>query len=239
MQVNASAERALDYIAQRAGDVRSAYTPGAMPSFGDVAGDRSGTASALDPLSVALPEGAYFITSDAGRDLYTRDGSLTLLDGTLVTRSGLPVLGFTSTGATAGALAIDPVDRALGRVQRVRVESDGSVAYDRAVVDPRTGIREVRRVSIGRLALARFPAASKLGIVDATHASAPTGVVPHVGRPGDGNFDVLLTMRRNASGIDFDRSLEKLKDAYMAFDAVAAAHKAQGNLGKAAMDLLK
>jgi len=239
--VSASTERALDYIAQRASDVQRAYAPGAVPAFDDVANARSAVSKNVDPLSIALPNDAYLITRDAPSDpLYTRDGGLQVRDGLLVTQRGSPVLGYASAeNAPVGDLAIDPVDRALGRVQNLRIEADGTFAYDRTVVDPRSGTREMQRIAVGRLALARFPAATKLGIVDATRASAPAGVVPHVGRPGDGNFDRVVPMRREGSHIDIDRSLEKLKDAYTAFDALAAAHKAQSKLGKTAMDLLK
>jgi hypothetical protein len=239
--VSASTERALDYIGQRARDVQSAFAPGAIPAFGDVASDSNGVVASFDPMHVALPQGAYLITRDAnGRPLYTQDGCLSVRDGTVVAASGSPILGFApKDGSSLGSISIDPVDRALGRMQRLRLETDGRVVYDRAVVDPRTGARELQSVTVGRVALARFPIASKLNAVDATQASAPAGVVPHIGAPDDGNFEPVAPMRRNLSHIDFDRSLQKLKDAYTAFDAVAAAHKAQGNLSKTTMDLLK
>lgn len=241
MQVSASTERALDYIGERARDVQAAFTPGAAPSFDDVANQREKSHASFDPLDVALPEGSYLLTSDEqGRVLYTRDGGLRVRDGMLLTGSGSPALGFLATeGSSPQPLALDGVDGALGRVAHLRVDADGSVAYDRAMVDPLTGAREMQRVVVGRLALARFPAATRPGIVDAERVSAPPGVVPHIGRAGDGNFGTLTPLRRAESHIDFDRSLDKLKEAYVAFDAVTAAHKAQGNLGKTTMDLLK
>ena len=162
-----------------------------------------------------------------------------MLNGTLVCSNGRPVLGFANDGTTAGPLTVDAVDDALGRVQNVRIESDGNVTYDRRVVEPRTGESQVQRMSIGRLALARFPAATKLITAgDGTVTAAPD-VVPHTGRAADGNFGAIAPMRRDESRIDFDRSLERLHDAYVAFDALQAVHKAQGQTGKVAMDLLK
>ena len=238
MQVSASTERALEYVDARASDVARAYTAGATPLFGDVGGP--GTAQKdFDPMSVALPDDAYLVSRGDRRTSYTRDGALRLDEGTLCDSSGAPIVGFEGDNSAMGTLSVDPVDAALGRVRNARIEADGSLAYDRFAFDPLNGREEKERVVVGRVALARFPAATKLRMLDAIHTEPSQGVIAHVGRPGDGNFDRLSPMEHNGARIDFDRSLEKLHDAYVAFDAVAAAHKAQGNLGKTVMDLLK
>lgn len=46
-------------------------------------------------------------------------------------------------------------------------------------------------------------------------------------------------MRRERSRINVDESLARLKDAYLAFDALQAAEAAKAHVGKTAMDLLK
>ena len=46
-------------------------------------------------------------------------------------------------------------------------------------------------------------------------------------------------MQRERSRVDVDESLARLKDAYLAFEALQAAEAAKGRLGKTAMDLLK
>jgi flagellar basal body rod protein FlgG len=238
--INSATERSLDLISQRASDVYKAFTPGALPEHSDVETDGPSSRSVLDPLAVSAPEDDYFITSDdRGRATYTRDGELRIVNATLVGSNGRAVLGYGNAEGGVAPLKIDAVDDALGRARNVRIESDGDVVYDRRVVEPRTGQTQLQRVTIGRLALARFPAATKLLTAgDGTLAPAP-GVIPHTGRPGDGNFGVIAPMRRDESRIDFDRSLERLHDAYVAFDALQAAHKAQGQTGKVAMDLLK
>jgi flagellar basal body rod protein FlgG len=240
MLINAATQDALDRIAQRTQDVQRAFTPGAAPQFSDVATERTTSRPSLDPLSVAAPADAYFLTSDErGRTVYTRDGCFHVRDGALVGNNGRAILGFTSPNGTTAELHVDPIDEALGRVSDLRIEPDGTLAYDRTTVDPQSGARERERVGIGRLALARFPAGSKLPSIDANHVAAPLGTLPHVGRAGDGNFATVTPMRQEESRVDFDRSLERLEEAYVAFDALQAAHKAQGMLGKTAMDLLK
>lgn len=240
MMVNAAAQDALDRIAQRAADVARAFTPGAIPQFGDVATASASARATLDPLSVAAPPDAYFVTTDErGRRVYTRDGGFTLCGGALAGANGRPILGYVTHDGAASELRVDPVDEALGRVQDLRIETDGTLAYDRTVIDPRSGARERERVAVGQAALARFPAATKLNAVDANHVIPPPGTLPHLGRAGDGNFPGVTPMQREQSRIDFDRSLDRLEEAYVAFDALQAVHKAQGSTGKTAMDLLK
>ncbi len=240
MLINSATERSLDLISQRAADVYKAFTPGALPEHSDIETDGPQSRAVLDPLAVSAPNDDYFLTVDErGRTTYTRDGQMRLADGSLVGSNGRPMLGYTNTASSTTELRIDPVDEALGRVRNLRVETDGAVAYDRRTVDPRSGIAHVQRISIGRLALARFPAATKLSNAADGTVLPPPGVVPHVGRAADGNFGKLAPMRRDESRIDLDRSLERLHDAYVAFDALQAVHKAQGQTGKVAMDLLK
>jgi flagellar hook protein FlgE len=237
--ISSAVSRALDDIAVRERDVLQAFVPGATPERADVA--KAATfRPAIDPLSVAPPDGAYLMTSDdRGRMLFTRDGTLAIENGTLVDSQGRAMLGYTRDGAALGPLTVDPVDAALGFAASARIESDGSVTYERAAIDPRTGRRDLQRTSAGRVALARFAPGTKLQAVDAQHAAAPLGVVPHIGRPGDGNFGPIIPFAREASGIDIDAGLQRLQEAYLALDAIRAAGSAQGSVAKTTMDLLK
>lgn len=231
---------ALKRIADRANDVLAAYTPGAIPQFGDV----NGTAPPLpidDPLSVAAPPGTWFVTQDdRGVRGYTRAGTFQIgTDGTLQTVDGARVLG-TSSGSTALApLRLPEPDRTLGRTDDAHVEDDGVLAYTRASIDPRTRERSVERATVGRIALARFPAGSSPQRLDATHFGAVAGIVPHVGAPADGGFPPLATRTRDIGNVDIDTGLQRLSEAYVAFSALQAANKAQGAGSKVVMDLLK
>jgi flagellar basal body rod protein FlgF len=82
---------ALRRIADRANDVLAAYAPGAEPQFGDVRVP-SAPQPAADPLSVAAPSGAWFVTLDErGARSYTRAGSFHIgADGMLQTPGGAP-----------------------------------------------------------------------------------------------------------------------------------------------------
>lgn len=230
---------ALDRIAERAADVRRAFTPGAQSRYDDVATTPSSTFT-LDPLSTAAPDGAYFVAAgEGGRKFYTRDGSFVLRGGRLSNAEGEAILGFTPRGNALSELRIDPVDDALGRTGAIGIEPDGSVVYRRITVDPRTGTREPQRVVVGRIALARFPAGTRLETTDGSHLAAPDGAPVHVGLPQDGSFAALAPMRRERSNIDIDESLARLKEAYLAFDALQAAEAAKAHVGKTAMDLVK
>ena len=69
--------------------------------------------------------------------------------------------------------------------------------------------------------------------------ASPAGVQPRIGVANDGAFGALTPMRRERSRIDVDESIARLKEAYLAFDALAAAEAAKARLGKTTMDLLK
>jgi flagellar basal body rod protein FlgG len=240
MFLNAGMSAALDRIAERASDVRRAFTPGALPVNGDVATGAARARFTLDPMSMQAPDGGYFVVAgDDGARAYTRDGSFRFSNGRLETEDGRPVLGRRQPDGPLESLTVDPVDAALGRVGAARVDDDGGVRYARSMVDPRTGKRTNVDVSIGRVAVARFPASTALESKDGRTFAPPQNVVPHVGVPLDGTFAALTPHRREESRVDIDRSLERLKDAYVAFDALAAAEAARGRFGKTVMDVVK
>ena len=239
MFLNAAMSAALDRIAERAADVRRAFTPGALPEHDDVLTPAASSDFTLDPLAVSAPEQAYFVTTDdQGRTAFTRDGSFSLRDGMLVDGEGRAVRGVRAAGGEPAELRVDPVDGALGRVREARVERDGSLVYRRETIDPRSGARESQRVVVGRVALARFPSGTRLR-GDGDELQAPPGITPETGLPGDGRFAPVAPMQRDRSRIDVDESLIRLKNAYLTFDALQAAEAAKSHLGKTAMDLVK
>lgn len=240
--VNASPVDAYDRIAARAADVRDVFRPGALPLNDDVRSAPLSTPS-LDPLSVVPPPGAWIVTraSDGTRS-YERDGTLELGDGVLRTRDGAEVLGYPrgdARGAVPVPLRVAPVDAALGRASEARIEPDGTVAYARTTIDPRSGARSLERVTLGKVALARFPAGTHPQRLDAAHVSAPPGVAPHLGTPGDGTFGPLATFSRDAGSVDLAASVEKLNEAYRAFEAIGAAVRTQSSVIKTTVDLVK
>jgi flagellar basal body rod protein FlgG len=238
--LNPSMSAALNRIAERAADVGRAFTPGAVPQRDDVATPAPSSGFTLDLLSVAAPDGTYFIVSDPrGHAAYTRDGAFALRDGRLVAADGAPVFGVRTPGDELTELRVDPVDAALGRIGQPHIEPDGSFAYRRSAIDPRSGARNVQRVVVGRIALARFPAGTRLDQRDPNRFFTPPGEAPQVGVAGDGGFGQLAPMQREHSRVNLDESLARLDDAYLAFDALAAAEAAKGHLGKTVMDLLK
>ncbi|HYL26332.1 MAG TPA: hypothetical protein VEW74_00790 [Candidatus Nitrosotalea sp.] len=238
--MNPSLTAALDRIAERAADVRRAYTPGAIPRYDDVATPAAASDFTLDPLAVAAPDGTYFVTvGEANRRAYTRDGAFALRDGRLVDSNGDPLLGARAGSGESGELQVEPVDAALGRIAGPAVESDGTFVYQREAIDPRSGKRTSQRVVAGRLFLARFPAGTRLQTSDGTRCAPLNDVAPQIGFAGGAAFGSIQPMRRERSRIDVDQSLIRLKEAYLAFDALAAAESAKAHLGKTAMDLLK
>ncbi len=233
---------ALARIAARANDVLNAYRPGAQAAFADVRAINAPIGS-TDPLSVAAPPNALFVTSTpTGERSYTRDGRFGLRDGRLVSANGDAILGFppgAAPGANPQPLLADTRDVALGRTASAQIGSDGVLAYDRTAIDPRTGERRLERVAIGRIALARFPAGSEVANAGEGRLSGPRGVPAHLGTAADGTFAPLVPRARDTGSVDITTALVKLQDAYLAFDALRAAGMAQNGTAKTAMGLVK
>ena len=238
MMISAATTHALDDIAQREVEMRAAFTPGAAATHSEIAAPPS-LERDLSPLSVAPSGDGYFVVRDsAGGELFTEDGAFGLEHGTLVDRNGMPVLGYSRSG-TLAPLKLDPIDEALGRVRNLHIEADGALAYEKAAIDPLTRQPDRIKVVVGRIALARFSAATRLESVDHTRWRAPSGIPPHLGVPQDGNFLPLVPYAHRGSAIDPLTGIERLQESYLAFDALRAAHNAQGRVEKMAMDLLK
>jgi flagellar basal body rod protein FlgG len=240
--IAAATADALNRIAARAQDVARAYSAGGFAASSDVNTARSPEYSA-DPLSVAAPPNAYFVSENSGgARSFTRDGGFTFERGMLCGSDGAAVLGYPggdARGTLPVPLTLPANDVALGRCTNVRVESDGTVSYTRSTIDPRTTERSVERVTAGRIALARFPAGTQPVRLDERRVAAPQGIPAHLGTPADGTFAGLATYARDTGTVDVDTSLAKLSEAYRAFSALAAANKARGGTDRTAMDLLK
>lgn len=240
--VGASPLDAYERVLSRAQDLRDAFRAGAVPLNDDVRTAPQVTASS-DPLSIVPPPGAWLVTRGAdGVRAYERDGALALESGVLRTRDGAEVLGYPggdARGAVPVPLRIADTDRALGRGTDARVENDGTVAYTRAAIDPRTGLRGVERIVLGRIALARFPAGTQPARLDGARVAAPHGVVPHLGTPADGTFPALATFSRDAGTIDIAAGVARLDEAYRAFEAMSAVMKSRASVQKTTVDLVK
>jgi hypothetical protein len=227
MLISDSTARALENVAARERDVLRT-----LPAEG------SG-----DPYAVQIPcqapSGAYFITRDeSGRRLFVRCSGLYLNGPDLTDGNGRPLLGYANAGGALQPLRTDAVDASLGLAQNARVGSDGTVTYDRSTIDPATGNRTFQHLTIGRLALARFPAGTRLEGGD-SYAAAPAGIAPHIGLPGESGFPPLPSILQTAPDGELDSGLVRLQEAYMALDALRAAGAAQGSVQKTVMDLLK
>ncbi|MDQ2872930.1 MAG: hypothetical protein M3R35_07380 [Candidatus Eremiobacteraeota bacterium] len=239
MLISAAIARAREAVAARERDVLQAYTPGARPERSDAAAPANADFT-LDPLSASAPPDTYFASSsERGNTSFSRDGRFAISSDTLVDGHGRPVLGYHDGSDALAPLRVNAVDAALGYANGARIERDGSVTYERATIDPRTGNRETQRISIGRVALARFAPGTPLQAIDAARFTAPAGAAPHFGRATDGNFAALTPNSREGSRVDIDLGLQKMQEAYLSLDALQAADRAGRDLEKTAMDLLK
>jgi len=242
--INPGPAQVLADVAARASEMLHAYEPGY-----ETADDRIRSATlarsepALDPMSVAGPEGAYFAGVDPnGTPFYSRDGSFRLEGSSVTWADGSAVLGYPAGSAPGSApvkLRVDPIDAALGRVGEPHVEADGSVAYTRTSIDPKTGKKNDERVVAGRVALARFPAGTAVVPVSATRVGLPAGIAPTLGSPGASGFGQLTPKSRDLGSVNFEAGLDQLREAYLALDAMSASDRIADKDAHVAMDLIK
>lgn len=240
--IDGTAARMLAAIAARANDLLGAYTNGAEPAFADTAASARTIMKSSNPLGVAAADG-YFIVDDRGRRAYTHDGDFVFARGALLSAAGSPVYGYAGDEARSrgilSALRADPVDAALQRCRDLRIEADGRVVYTRTARDAATGAARPERVTIGTVALARFPAGTAPLHGTAAALAGPPGTAVHVGVPADGNFAPLATFARDRGTIDVEAALRGLQEAYEAFGALQAAQAARGKIERGALDLIK
>jgi len=238
--IDPNVSAALERIAARERDVLHVYEPGFEPESAQAASAPRALASS-NPLSVAAPEDTFFVVPGAGGTVrLTRDGAFSIVGGTLRERSGAAVLGF-APGETRriAPLCVDPYDAALGRIAHPRVDADGTFAYERTGIDPRTGAARLERVVVGRVALARLPAGAQAQHLDATHVAPPPGMTPRFGAPSDGTFGSLFTGARDLGRLDLVEGIARMHDAIERYEALRAANHAKGALEKSALDLVK
>jgi hypothetical protein len=230
--LNAATARALADLAARANDILHAYDPEYVPAFNDTRGAQHSLPNE-DPLAVTVPNGAYFVVGVGGERRYTRDGRFEVRDGALQTKDGADVLGYLRDGREAlpQPIRIDSVDAALGRAGDLHIEADGTIAYSRSVIDPRTMQRISQRVVVGTLALARFPAG--------TDARRTGEITPYLGRPAQEGFGSLRARARALGATDINLGIAKLQEAYLTLRALGAVQEARGELDAGAMDLVK
>jgi len=238
--LDAGVARAIEAVEKRGDDLRMVYTGGALPNFQDAIRPERAEITG-DPLSLVLPEDAFLVAGDPNRPTFTRDGALAVRDGVLVSSDGTPVLGFVD-GDGSGIpkpLSIEKNDALLGRARDLRIEPDGVFGYARDVIDAATLETNVERVVVGRVALARFPAGTRLEKVDASHAKPPASVIPFVGTPNDGSFASVEVQRRAVGRLDSDAAIARLQEAYLTMRALGAEERTRNAFARGAFDLVK
>lgn len=237
-----AASAALLHSVETLGDDRAhASDPGYEPINRDLASHSTRTiADTRDPLAVVPPTGTYLVTGGPEGRAYTRNGILQFEGGELRTSDGNPVLGW-APGANANdppvPLRADPVDAATDRLRNAQIGSDGTVSYERTSVDARGGKVSSERVTLGRVALARLPAGTRVDrVANAEIAPAGEGAVT-VAPPGTLGFGELQTHRRELASVDAYKATVRWTEAVQAYYALVEARQHDGT--QTAMDLVK
>ncbi len=240
--IDASVASMLHTLDTIGNDRAHAFDPGYEPVNRDLASRSTRTIADVDnPLAVIVPPGAYLAVQGPAGAAYSRDGQLRFEDGELRTSAGDTVLGW-APGANLNLppqpLRADPVDAALGRCKDVSVAADGTLSYQRTAVDARHGRVGHEKVVIGRVALARFPAGTKLERAGNDAALPADGLAPAaLAAPNTLGFGELRTHRREVASVDFVKATTRWTEAVQAYYALVEARSHDGS--KTVMDLVK
>ena len=186
------------------------------------------TAPSASPLAVSIDGSGFFVVERAGRRCYTRLGDFRFDDrGTLVDGEGRTVLGLAlpQTGQL-GHLA--PIVRR--RAKGASIDRNGIVSVE----------GERGRESIGRIALAIFPAPERLRRLDDTsvRATVESGD-PQFVNPGAPNVGTLKARVLENALVDVAGDLEGMWRAQRRGETQAASADAQDACEKAAMGLVR
>lgn len=186
------------------------------------------TTTSASPLSVSIDGAGFFVVERAGRRYYTRLGDFRFDErGTLVDGEGRTVLGLgPSRRGRAGDLA--PIRH--NAAKNASIDANGVVAV--------TGMRGAE--TIGRVALAVFPAAERLVRVDAIslHATAASGD-PRIVAPGAPNVGSLKDHTLENALVDVAGDLEGMWRAQRRGETQAAEAAAEDSCERAALGLVR
>lgn len=239
--IDASVATLLHALETTSEDRAHAFEPGYEPINRDLAARSSRTVVDADnPLAVVVPRDAYIAVTGPGGTSYTRNGQLRFEDGALHAANGDAVLGW-PPGANVNQppipLRADPVDAALGRCREIAVAPDGTLSYARTSVDAKRGKVGVEHVVVGRIALARFPAGTRLERAAADALVPGEGIEPSaLAVPNTLGFGELSIHRREVASVDVVKATVRWAEAVQAYQALA---QAQGAGIRTALDLVK
>ncbi len=222
-------------------DARRAAIPGAIGEALDrsgaivsasIPGMVSRTSPSASPLSVAIDGPGMFAFEVDGKRLYGRLGDFSVDSrGALVDGRGRSVLGVVepSTGADLKRLA--PI-----RIDLSRHYSDYSID-DRGVL---SALADGKRETLGRLALAVFPASERMARADETSVVAtPAAGLPRFYAPGDANVGVLHPHALENGLVDLEGDLARVWGLRRRGELAAAQARASDECVRDALGLVK
>jgi len=233
-------DNAVEYYNKRADDAIHAGKTGYAPNFADVMVKHARSLRNGDPLSVAAPYGSYFVVGDrevGSARAYTRDGTFKLdRDGQLTTANGKYVMGFRTGGVDSRALK--PLE--LPPELRGKENVAGQIRPDGTFVAVRTDVPNDPGIPIGRIALARFPAAQPIPD-EGGDGTVLREADDHtkIAEPGSEGFALVKPGERDIGTIDRLGAISHMIHAREALAAVIQARNAQDTFDKKAEDLNK
>lgn len=200
------------------------------------------------PTSLAIEGNGFFVVSDGRKDVYTRNGKFTVKEGVLTHPNGLKVRGYAfdeqgniKNELTNIEIGLDPETKLYaGKYSAYKFDESGTMYGQVTEVDPITKNAVTSEVPVYRIAIASFanPGGLKsagLTIYTNTENSGP----PVIGTPGQGALGMIKPQHLELSNVDYIQQAYKAGQARQASSANFAVIKAQDEINKMSINLIK
>jgi len=200
------------------------------------------------PTSLAIEGNGFFVVSDGRKDVYTRNGKFSFKDGALIHPNGLKVKGYAldESGQQKPELiniemSLDPETKLYnGKYTSYKFDEYGTMYGLETNIDPITKNVVTNEVPIYRVAVATFANSSGLRPVGLTIYSNSENSGPAVvGTAGQGALGMIKPQHLELSNIDYIQQAYKAGQAKQASSANFSVIKAQDEINKMSINLIK
>lgn len=200
------------------------------------------------PTSLAIEGNGFFVVSDGRKDVYTRNGKFTFKDGALIHPNGLKVKGYAldesgqpKAELTNIEMSLDPETKLYnGKYTGYKFDEYGTLYGQETNIDPITKNVVTNEVPLYRVAVATFANSSGLRSTGLTiYTNTENSGPAVVGTAGQGALGMIKPQNLELSNVDYVQQAYKAGQARQASSANFAVIKAQDEINKMSINLIK
>lgn len=200
------------------------------------------------PTDLAIEGNGFFVVTDGVKDVYTRNGKFAIKDGVLTHPNGLKVKGYVLDEAgqikgepTTIEMGLDPQTKLFGGKYTGYKFDEAGIMYGQITeVDPVTKNAVTSESPIYQVAMASFANPSGLKPVGlAVFAPTENSGPAVLGLAGEGSLGAIKPQHLEMTNIDYIQQTYKASRAKQSHSANFAVIKAQDEITKMSINLIK